>query len=279
MIGRGGVTWLVIFGVALLLLAIGVSLLKPGPEITTANAAAVLALVTAGSVGIERVVESFWTIVGMTKLGNWWPLNPIGVRLDAFVDSLNKQLTPFYKAAAEATKEASSVSDEVKRGLKNGHEYLEKLDTHIEDLKQLEPGNPLARESAAGASQTVVGLKQLYPHLESYASEANRALAGVNEFVQTFQDNPARRLMSLYAGAVLGLIFAGVLGLDAIQAALGQKVLTGTQLGVYINEALPNLGTAVTGIVIGLGASPTHEVIKILQKTKERRKEEVQANR
>jgi hypothetical protein len=108
-----------------------------------------------------------------------------------------------------------------------------------------------------------VALRKLLPALESSGSVANRALAGVSEFVQTFADNPARRLMSIYAGALLGLVFAWALRLDAIQATLGTIDFPGVA---------PNLGVAATGLVIGLGAAPTHEVIKTLQETKESRK-------
>jgi hypothetical protein len=36
-------------------------------------------------------------MVGTSHLGNWWPLKPIGERLDTFVDQLNEppnQLLP-----------------------------------------------------------------------------------------------------------------------------------------------------------------------------------------
>ena len=92
----------------------------------------------------------------------------------------------------------------------------------------------------------------------------------MNEFVQTFEDNPARRLMSLHAGAVLGLIAAGLLGLDAIQAVF-EGVPSGWLAGKSYS-LLPGIGAAVTGLAIGAGATPTHELIKALKEVKERNK-------
>ncbi len=102
------------------------------------------------------------------------------------------------------------------------------------------------------------------------ATNANKALASVNEFVQTFEDNPARRLMSLYAGAMLGLLAAGILGLDAIQAVFG-GVPSG-QLAKYAYALLPGIGAAATGLAMGAGATPAHEFIKMLKEIKERNK-------
>ena len=44
------------------------------------------------------------------------------------------------------------------------------------------------------------------------------------------------------------------------------------------DNAFPNLGAAVTGLVMGLGATPTHELIKTLQETKKNRKAENNAS-
>jgi hypothetical protein len=271
-VSRNGTRWLWTLGVALVMLVIyTASRLAQEVTIEERNAAAVLTLVAAGAVGIERIVEVFWTVVGMSKLGNWWPLKPIGDRLDAFVSQLDQPLHTFYERASQAVREASTESEEVRQGLKRAPEYLVELEKQIRNLKQLEPGSEYARAIAAQASRAVVGLKRLYPGLEGVAGAASGALAGVNRFVQTFEDNPARRLMSIYAGAVLGLLFAGLLGLDAFQATLGQKVLHDV---AFVREYFPNIGIAATGLVIGLGATPTHEVIKLLKETKERRKAE-----
>lgn len=263
-----------------------------GAESTPQNAAAILTVVAAGAVGIERLIEIFWRIVGSTRLGSWWPLKPIGTRLDTFMDRLNDPLFNFYKQADEVTNATVEASEKVQLGLANAQNYFDEFVENIALLKQLEPGSSNARVFAARASRAVVGLKKLHPKkLKSSASTANKALAGVNEFVQTFEDNPARRLMSLYVGAILGLIFAALFSLDAFEAALGQApfesaVYCGTPnnpdddncFARSVYNVLPNLGIAATGLVMGLGASPTHELIKALKETKERRKAEAQRN-
>ena|SRR5215212_943798 len=136
----------------------------------------------------------------------------------------------------------------------------------------------------AHGRRAVASLNQIYPQLESTASAAHETLASGAKFFQTFQDNPARRLMSLFAGAVLGLIVAEALGLDVIQATVGDPFTGGSwplqpvfdALGIKPITVFPNLGTAVTGIAMGLGANPTHELVKALQERKQRTKEEAQ---
>jgi hypothetical protein len=53
-------------------------------------------------------------------------------------------------------------------------------------------------------------------------------------------------------------------GLDALQAT---GVTPPNIVGIF-----PNAGTTITGVVIGLGASPTHELVKTLQETKQQRR-------
>src|SRR5215207_4900210 len=90
MTSKGGRNTLIALGTVLLVLGLVVALIPvniPGKE-----ASGILALVTAGAVTIERALESFWAMVGTSRLGNWWPLRPIGERLDTFVDELNGPL-------------------------------------------------------------------------------------------------------------------------------------------------------------------------------------------
>ena len=269
MTSNGGRIALVVLGILLLALLIVVALI-PVNVPDAAGAAAILAMVTAGAVAIERALETFWTMVGSSRLGNWWPLKPIGERLNTFINQLNEPLNNFYQQAQERVGDASEASANLRPWLEDADKYLGELETNIRKLQQLEPGSREARAIAAGASRAVVGLQKHYPGLQAAATNANKVLAGVNEFVQTFEDNPARRLMSLYAGAVLGLVAAGVLGLDAIQAVF-EGVPSGWLAGKAYN-LLPGIGAAVTGLAMGAGATPTHELIKALKEVKERNK-------
>jgi hypothetical protein len=78
--------------------------------------------------------------------------------------------------------------------------------------------------------------------------------------VNSLADNPGRRILSIYLGALMGLVVAVILGLDVFAAVLG-TVSTGLKYGV-----------AATGLVMCLGSSPTHEVIKVLQTIKQNQK-------
>jgi hypothetical protein len=82
------------------------------------------------------------------------------------------------------------------------------------------------------------------------------------DVVATFKDNPGRRLISIYVGAVFGLLVSGMLSLDLFAAALQRPTAT---IGP---SWLPHLGIVLTGLVMGLGSNPTHEVIRAVQEFK-----------
>ena len=103
--------------------------------------------------------------------------------------------------------------------------------------------------------------------LQDAAIIATQSVTGLADFVATFKDNPARRLISIYAGAFLGLLVAGFLGLDVFKAAM-ETAQTSTSAG----GLFPYWGVAITGIVMGLGSNPTHEVIRAIQEVKKSRK-------
>jgi hypothetical protein len=81
----GGRNTLAVSGILLLVLLVVVALI-PVSVPDEAGAAAVLAMVAAGAVAIERALEIFWTMVGSSRPGNWWPLKPIGEWLNTFID-------------------------------------------------------------------------------------------------------------------------------------------------------------------------------------------------
>jgi hypothetical protein len=132
--------------------------------------------------------------------------------------------------------------------------------------------------AAAAASRGIGYLEGQYPDLQGRAQGFNSAVSQVDEFLNSFNDNPARRLISIYVGAFFGLLLAGVLGLDLIGATLGEDPFGTENKQPWWDKILPNLGAAVTGLVMGLGASPTHELIKTLQETKKARKAENNAS-
>jgi len=63
---------------------------------------------------------------------------------------------------------------------------------------------------------------------------ARFGIEGVANFVETFRDNSGRRLISLFAGSLVGMLIAGLIGLDVFTAVLGTPLAA--------PETLPNVG-------------------------------------
>ncbi len=232
-----------------------------------ASSAAVLSLITATAIGIERVIECFWTIIGMTK-GTWYPMNLLSQQVEGMLSNLNVKLTPFYDEANKAIDNTKIALKWTEAQADAAKKEVAELKNQIESLKKLAPDSQQANLIAASAFQGVSYLEKKYPELENAALVANQAVTGVADFVATFKDNPARRLISIYIGAILGLIVAGILGLDVFKAAMD----TSADTAAAIPKFFPNWAVAFTGLLMGLGSNPTHEVIRAIQEVKKSRK-------
>ena len=82
-------------------------------------------------------------------------------------------------------------------------------------------------------------------------------------------------MISIYLGSFLGMIIAGVVGMDVFQATLSSETVGAAQATMQMTTQLfPYVGVAMTGLVIGLGSDPTHQVIQVLQEYKKARKAE-----
>ena len=125
--------------------------------------------------------------------------------------------------------------------------------------------DPKFGEMAANALKQIDALEQKYPELEQKARAAGMAVDSAADFVDSFKENPGRRLLSLYFGVMLGLLLVWATGLDLFQASLGTDIARDGLAGVHLSVAL-------TGLILGLGSSPTHEVIQILKEIKRSRK-------
>lgn len=247
-----------VFLVLAVLVLLGLTLLVtlvPAPKVDQANATAILTLVTAGAVAIERVIEALWTVVGASGRP-WWPFTEVGERVDDLLGDLNNNLDPLL---GEAT------------AMLGGMEEGAEMATHFPNLHQAEwlagtlnalgPSNRRARGLAKATSRSARWFRNAeVPETVRRAADRVQFTANtLTNFLDTFNDNPARRLISILLGCIIGLIAAGVLGLDALQATLGTK-------------PFGNIGTTITGFAMGLGANPAHELIKTLQETKQRRR-------
>ncbi len=225
------------------------------------NAGAVLTFVTLASVGIERVLEGFWTFIGLTK-GTFWPFNAFSQQITQLSSELDKTLNPFYEQLTQVVNEAQSANNWTDQQYNNAKKQIDDLRTSVEQIKTLGPGSPQATAVASAASQLISTLQKQYPTLETLATFANESISGFANFIVTPVDNLGRRFISLFSGVFLGLLLTGVLRLDLVSAIFQSST------GGFPFNLKFYWGVAFTGVVIGLGSNPTHEVIRVLQEFK-----------
>jgi hypothetical protein len=256
--------WIVVI-VALVILGVEMLVLSQGdlakPSYTLAGVATFLGLVAAIAVAIERTMEIWWTFVGLIGT-NWWPVGPVGKQYKAALDQLDAQLQIVYGSAKakidDLSEKAGSAPDNEVQQLQ---EHLTYLRTQFAALRDTAPQSQQVRLLTDQADRALTFTENLAktPEVSAAASLAKDAINDIDGFVTSFKDNPRRRLISIYLGAIIGVALAGTLGLDLIHAALG---VDPADIGA------PYWGTVASGVVIGLGASPTHEVIRLLQEYK-----------
>ncbi len=232
------------------------------------DAAATITFITAAAVGIERTMEAMWTVIGGT-VGTYWPLNTLSRQVQTMVDDLNNALKPFHDKTLlglDALAENGKLSPEE---LAAAADEILRMKARFDALLNLAPDNQRVQLLAASASQNVTYLYKKYgkllPHLRQAADTAGAAISGLQDFLATFKDNPGRRLISIYVGAVLGLIVAGMFGLDLFQAVLQSNPQS-------VSATTLHLRIILTGLAIGLGSNPTHELIRAVQVYKEGQK-------
>jgi hypothetical protein len=230
------------------------------------DAMAAVAFIAGAAVGIERTIEGLWTMLG-GLLGSYWPLNVIDRQVKTLSGELDTSLKPFHERAIkkiEELKKTGNLTAEELKKLEDAPADIQRLKARFDELQKLAPGNQRVQLLAAAAAQNVNYLTKKYgdvlEDLNDAATVANSAIDGLQNFLATFKDNPGRRLISIYLGAILGLVLAGMFSLDVFNAA-----------GVS-TDAYPHARIILTGILIGLGSGPTHEVIRVIQEFKENRK-------
>lgn len=252
------------FIVAGTILSIGIGLAgfyQSDPNKGFSNAGAVLTFITLASVGIERLLEGFWTFMGLTK-GTFWPFNAFSQQISSMSTELNQVLNPFYQQLTQAVDEAKTVNNWTDQEYAAAKQQISDLQASVGQITKLAPGSQQANAVASAASQLISNIQKKYPTLDTLATFANEAISGFANSIVTPVDNLGRRFISLFAGVVLGLVLTGVLRLDLVQAIF-QSPTAGNLLGLHFYW-----GIVFTGIVMGLGSNPTHEVIRMLQEFK-----------
>ncbi len=256
-------TWRFFIGAGIILM-IGIGLAgfyQAAPNEGFSNAGAVLTFITLAAVGIERVLEGFWTFIGLTK-GTFWPFNAFSQQISSMSIELNQVLSPFYQQLTQAVDEAKTVNNWTDQQYTAAKKQISDLQASVDQIRKLAPGSQQATAVASAASQLISSLQKTYPTLDTLATFANEAISGFANFIVTPIDNLGRRFISLFAGTFLGVGLTGVLRLDLVQAIF-QSPTVGNLLGFNFY-----CGIVFTGIVMGLGSNPTHEVIRVLQEFK-----------
>jgi hypothetical protein len=240
------------------------------------DATAALTLIAGAAVVIERILEGFWTFVGLMR-GSKWPLGPLSDQFTAVVGNLDTMLSPFYKEADAALQRVALAQSWTQARLEEARKELGDLQTQVSHIKAMAPDSQQVELVATSTAQVVEYIEKKYqdPQLRAAAEMATDSLKGINDLVASFKDNPGRRLISVYLGAFLGMMIAGVVGMDVFQATLSPEQVGAAQAaGQSAGRLFPYVGVAVTGLVIGFGSDPTHQVIEVLKEYKKARKAE-----
>jgi hypothetical protein len=263
-------TW-TITGIATAILVIAmaiVALLASTTNGAFQTSAAALAFITGAAVAIERAIETGWTVVGGIK-GSYWPLNVVGNQVDTMVMNLDAAVQPFYQGAADAVTKLAQAEQWSQQQIDSATAEIAQFRQRFAELQALAPDNQRIQLLVAAAVQNVAYIEQKYKdHIADFTlarGVADEAINGLQNFVASFKDNPGRRLISLYLGVLAGVVVAGFMGLDLVRASLQ---IPPDKL------SHPRLDIVLTGVVLGLGSSPTHEVIRAIQEYKKNRKGE-----
>lgn len=242
-----------------------VAIYAPKTNVGFKDAMSALAFVSVAAVSIERVIEMIWTVLG-GALGSYWPMNAVHRQVNALVTELDTSMKPFHEGLTGKLEKLVAEGKMTAETMEKGKSEIERIKRRFDELKGMAPDNQRVQLLVAAASQHVSYFNAKYKvavkELDNAGAVANTAINGLQNFLASFKDNPGRRLISIYIGAVAGVAVAGVMGLDLFQAVLDDTA----------PPAHPTLQIIFTGLVIGLGSSPTHEVIRAVQEYKKGRK-------
>jgi hypothetical protein len=239
-------------------------------------------VIAGASVAIERVIEAFWTVMSRWK-SSWWPLSVVADEVAKIVDgtesavgdTFDKALTSLTQAKAMGRITAETLAAAERDLPRRKSEYAGRM----AQLKRLAPDNQRVQLIASSSLQAVADIEKRYlafaPALRRDLGIANQAITGLADFTASFKDNPGKRIWSIVLGAFLGLIAAGVLTLDVFEATnpLNAPSPQAVTIGWFTltNGLFAFVGVALTGLLIGLGSNPTHEVIAFLKEAKKDR--------
>jgi len=251
--------------VVLIVLFILFTFLPPPMALNFASDTIALGIIAAVAVGIERIIEGIWTILELVQKYDW-PLGNWETKYEELVNRLDEKSKPLVE---QVNKTIAQINTATKEGLDHKNDIAGALQTLQGNLLDLKITTRTGKfQEAYSATLNGIGALQKIlkdDNFNTVAGEVSTVIDDVSDFVSSFKENPGRRLISIYLGMLLGLIVAWAAGLDMFKATLG----TGNALAGSVNNYL---GVAFTGLIIGLGANPTHEVIQLLKEVKLNRK-------
>jgi hypothetical protein len=287
-----------------IVLAIAVAVLTPKDRINTGftDATAAITFITAAAVAIERVLEAFWGLVNMKS--PWWPMSAVTAAVGAFEGQANDALKDplatldgdLQAAVAGATargKDATKAAESLARYREAAADAKRRASV----LQAMAPGNERLSLTTGWVQSAADAAAEVFQKSGATVSEAGvvlgkaAAYAGsATDLVAAFRENPARRILSLSLGTAIGLVISGLFGLNIFVAAANAPVQdTQTpptaQTGSIrlVADTVPVLdkptlldgvgGVVLTGLIIGLGSGPTHEVIRLVQESKRNRRQ------
>ena len=258
------ISWvLVAFAVVLIIEFVAVSALSAAPGPGT-DAAALLTVITAGAVAIERLLEGLWSTVGLFGASDWWPLNVLSQDVQKLAKQLNTGLGPFFADATAEINKFGLVGNKLTAEAAAAKTTVDDLQAQLLQLSTTKLSNARLQAIIVAANQAVTALQAKYPAIEASGALASTVIADFSSAVDYLKDNPGRKVISLFLGMVLGMIVAGLFSLDLVRATLGAAAATYTVVGIKLKYVT----VALTGLAIGLGSNPLHEIISTLQQIK-----------
>lgn len=224
------------------------------------SATAALGLITTVALAIERFVEMCWLF--------WERFNKTGIQsalklpdLDEFAKKLKTSIDPHFNEATALLKDIGAAKTLTPADLQKATALLNSLSAALADQTQWKdvlPGRKGELKFIAQLERQLSALKSVAPQIYNQANTIVETMLSVREqasaFIRTIQDDTGRRLISIIVGALVGLVFNFTVQIDVFWAIFG----TPSSIS----------GIVATGLMLGLGSDPAHQIMRKLQEIK-----------
>jgi hypothetical protein len=216
---------------------------------------AAIALVGSIAVGIERVQELFWSLIDF-NLGRGWPFGILSKPIKDLTAQVGSVLPGYLNQADEFLVKTRTEGTLAQEKLASLEADLIAAQDQLSKLNEGLPSNSAASGFVSSFASRLQRIQGVLPAGAVAISTGQEALDILDNLLAKMQSNPGRRSIGMLAGTILGMITCAVLNVDMLNAIFG-ATYSGFQLGIV-----------ATGILVGLGADPTHQVIRLLEEAK-----------